>query len=355
MWKDRKELAYLYWLLIGIFLFLFCYLFIKLFPMYGTVLSFIWRLLAPFIVACLIAYLLYPIVNKLQKYNIHRGIAILLIYFLFFGGITYLIYRVYPLIILQLRDLNEQLPQFIKLYEELIYKLYEYTSFLPETVHDKIDELILRSEKSIDKILTRLVGGFTKIIDTIIFLMVIPVLVFYFLKDYTKIKAYCKRLVPEKYRYQTGKMADAIDENLGNYIRGQLIVCLFVSIASFILFQLLNLKYALLLSIIMGITNLIPYFGPIIGAVPAAMVGFTLSGKLVIYVIIGVFIIQLIESNLLAPFIVGKSIQIHPVVIIFVLLLGGQLFGVVGMIVAVPTLTIIKVVVTHLRAFKSYN
>ena len=87
----------------------------------------------------------------------------------------------------------------------------------------------------------------------------------------------------------------------------------------------------------MGITNLIPYFGPIIGAAPAVLIAFTVSTKLVFFVILSVFAIQLIESNLLSPYIVGKSISIHPAAIIFALLLGGQLFGVIGMIIAVPT------------------
>lgn len=259
------------------------------------------------------------------------------------------------MIVTQVRELNEQLPQFINMYEKLIYQMYEYTSFLPETVHDKFDHLIARVENGLDRLLARLVNGFTKVFDFIIFITVIPVLVFYFLKDYDKIKAYFKRFIPKKYRSQSSKMVHAIDETLGDYIRGQLLVCLFVSLTSLIIFKLLGMDFALLLAILMGITNLIPYFGPIIGAAPAVAIALTVSGKLVIFVIVAVFIIQLIESNLLSPYIVGKSINIHPIAIIFALLLGGQLFGIVGMIIAVPTMTIAKVIIRHVIHWRQFH
>ncbi len=348
MFKDRKGLTILYWLIFGIFLFLFVYLMIKLFPFYGAVFSFLWHLLAPFIIACFIAYLLYPVINRIHSLGIPRSLAILLIYLLFFGGVGYLVYRIFPVMLIQIRDLNEQLPQFISMYEKLIYRMYEYTSFLPETVHDKIDELIIRLEGFVNGLLSNIIESTTKIFDMIVVITVIPVLVFYFLKDDTKIKSYIKRYIPEKYKPRTGKMVRAVDETIGNYIRGQLIVCLFVSITSFILFQLLGLQYALLLALIMGITNIIPYFGPIIGAVPAVAIALTMSGKMVLFVILSVFVMQLIESNLLAPYIVGKSINMHPIAIIFALLLGGQLFGVFGMILAVPVFTTSKVIIKHL-------
>src|SRR5690625_3311984 len=137
MFSDHKTLNFLFWNLAGIFIFLFIYLLVKLFPIYGTVFSFLWRLFLPFIIACLIAYLLYPVIKKIRDYNIPTSIAILFIYLLFFGGIAYFVYRVYPAVIHELRDLNEQLPQLIQMYEDAIFQLYEYTSILSQAAHDK--------------------------------------------------------------------------------------------------------------------------------------------------------------------------------------------------------------------------
>lgn len=143
-----------------------------------------------------------------------------------------------------------------------------------------------------------------------------------------------------------------IDKSLGGYIRGQLLVSAFVSLLTLIVFHLLGVKYALLLAIIMGLTNIIPYFGPIIGAAPAVAITITTSTKLTIFVIVAVFVIQLIESNFISPYIVGKTMNIHPIAIIFALLLGGKVYGIVGMIIAVPALTILKEVINHLVIFK---
>lgn len=352
MFNNQKVIKFLLWIMLGIFVFLFLYLLVKLFPLYRTFFSFLWHLFLPFIVACLIAYLLYPVIRKIHEYHIPKGVAILLIYLLFFGGTAYFIYRIYPAVVEELKDLNEQLPHLLNMYEDLVYQLYESTSFLPEAVHDKMDQLFIKLERTLENILEKLLGGFTKILDLIVFITVIPVLVFYLLKDFNQIKVFFQKMAPKKYRHKSGEILQAINESLGNYIRGQLLVCSFVSLATLIVFHLLGIKYALLLAIIMGVTNIIPYFGPIIGAIPAVAIALTMSGKMIIFVLIAIFGIQLIESNLLSPYIVGKSINIHPIAIIFVLLLGSEIGGVIGMILAVPALTVLNVVVTHVWTLK---
>ncbi|WP_249871010.1 AI-2E family transporter [Oceanobacillus saliphilus] len=355
MFEDKKRFTILYWLLIGIVLFIFSYLFVKTMPFYAAILSFLWTLFIPFMIAAFIAYLLHPLVEKLHGMNIHRGLAILLIYLIFFGGAGFLFYRGYPVIVHQLGDLIENLPEFIAMYESLIYLVYDYTSFLPEAVHDKIDELILSLERSLDGLLNRLLAGISKIIDMIILISLIPVLVFYFIKDYSSLRSFFMKFIPYKYRDDAKKLLVEVDKGLGGYIRGQLIISLFVSLTALIIFKLLDIKYSLLLAIVMGITNIIPYFGPIIGAIPAVTVAFTTAGNKVVFVILGLFLIQVIEANLLSPYIMGRSVKIHPVAIIFVLLLGAQLFGIWGMILAVPILAITKVITAQLLILRSQD
>jgi len=352
MFANKRPIQILYWLITGILAIFFVYLLVRLFPLYGTVFSFVWKLLSPFILAGLIAYLLYPIIRELQEHKINKTVAILLIYLLFFGGTAYLIYRGYPAFLHQLKDLEAHLPEFIRLYEDIIYNIYDSTSFLPEAVHDQIDHVINQIETTIENLLGKVIGNVTKLIDLIILMTIIPVLVFYFLKDYETIKRYLKKHIPAHYKAETNQLLYAINKSLGNYVRGQFIVSLFVSASTWIVFYLLGIEYSLLLAIIMGVTNIIPYFGPIIGAIPAIIITMTISQKLVIIVLITTFIIQLIESNFLSPYIVGKSINIHPVSIIFALLVGGQLSGILGMILAVPLLAILKEIMTHLLVFR---
>ncbi len=337
-----------YWSISTIIFLILVYFLVKLTPVYGAVFSFLLKLFAPFIISCLIAFLLYPIIKQLHNWHIPKWLAILVIYLFFFGGTSYLIYRIYPMIIMQLRDLNDQLPVLMRSYSDLIYRVYESTAFLPETVHEKIDQIIYGLEQYVGGVLTAIFDMAANVVDIVIFLTVIPVIVFYLLKDYESIKSYGMNLISEKHRQPVREVLSAMNESLGQYIRGLFFVSLFVSVTTFIAFHLLDIKYALLLAIIMGLTNIIPYFGPIIGAVPALFIAATMSTKVVIALLISLFVIQLIESNLVSPYIMGKSIQIHPIVIIFALLLGGQLGGVIGMIVVVPVLTVLRAIMPPL-------
>jgi predicted PurR-regulated permease PerM len=355
MFTENKSLRFLYWILIGIASFLFLYLLTKLFPFYQSILSFIFRILTPFLIAGLIAYLLHPIVEKLHAHKFPRWLAIIGIYIIFFGGFGYLLYRVYPVFVHQLRDLNANLPELMEMYRATIYGLYEKTSNLPEGVHDKMDQLLAEVEKMIGDFLTLLAKKATKIMDVIVIIAVIPVLVFYMLKDFDLIKKGMWRLTPRKYRQEGSQLVKDIDESLGNYIRGQLLVCFFVSLTTYGILLLMDMKYPLLLALVMGTTNIIPYFGPILGAIPAVIIAITISAKMVVYVILAVFVIQIIEGNLLSPFIVGKSTNIHPILIIFALLVGGEVGGVIGMILAVPLITILKVVLDHTNTFSLDN
>ncbi|WP_407269538.1 AI-2E family transporter [Radiobacillus sp. PE A8.2] len=355
MFNQKNSMHYLYWILIGILSFLFLFLLTKLFPLYQSFFSVIFKILTPFIISAVIAYLLHPIIEKLHESNFPRWFAIIFIYLLFFGGVGFIFYKAFPMFIHQLRDLNENLPQFVDTYRASIYGMYEQTSYLPETVHDRMDDFLHEFEEAVTNILTEMVRQATKIMDIVIVIAVIPVLVFYMLKDFSLIKSSLFKLTPRKYREDGKQLLQKIDKSLGDYIRGQLLVCLFVGITSYGLFWLIGIKYPLLLAIVIGTTNIIPYFGPIIGAVPAVIIAFTVSIKMVLFVILSVFIVQIIEGNLLSPFIVGKSVNIHPILIIFALLVGGEIGGIIGMIIAIPVLSVIKVVLVHTRAYRASN
>lgn len=154
-------------------------------------------------------------------------------------------------------------------------------------------------------------------------------------------------LTPPSFRKRGHAFVKAVDESLGNYIRGQLLVCSLIGGAAAIVLWLFHIPYPLVLGMLIGATNVIPYFGPIIGAVPAVFIAFTISVKSVMIVLITVAVLQFLESNVLSPIIVGRSLHMHPVVIMLVLLAGGELFGLIGMILAVPTAAIIRVIIVQ--------
>ncbi|WP_102026935.1 AI-2E family transporter [Salirhabdus sp. Marseille-P4669] len=344
---NESQRKLLYWLLIALISLILCYLLWISFPFYNFIFSFLLAVLTPVLISALIAYILYPIIEMLEQI-IPRWFAIFIIYLLIFGGIIFGISKAYPVFVHQLQELIHNLPTLIQTYQEWIYNLYIQTSRFPETVHDQMDSAFATIENKLMQILTNTIYSLTGITDVLVIAAVIPILVFYFLKDFPKIKAACTAIVPEKRKFQ--EYLRQLDKSLGGYLRGQLLVCLFVAVISTMLLWLISMKYPLILGLFMGVTNIIPYFGPILGAIPAVIIAFTISSQRVIFVVGVVIVVQLIESNLLSPYIVGRSLHVHPVLIILALLIGAEAFGIVGMILAVPMLTIAKVFIepTHI-------
>ncbi len=312
------------------------------------------KILTPFIIAAFISYLLHPVVLKLNQFNISKGFAVIIIYLLFFSLMTILFYKSFPVFVQQLQDLSEQLPESMILYENIIYSIYDSTSFLPEIVHDKMDELISRIELSVEKQIENILERAANLFDFIITITIIPVLVFYFLKDFTQMKNSLYNLVQEKHSQRIDTILKAMDESLGGYIRGQLIISSAIMFVTYVIYHTFQLKYALVLAVIMGLMNVIPYFGPIIGTVPAVAVAMTSSWKLVIVVLVTTLIVQTLENSFLSPYIMGKSVQIHPVFIILTLLIGAEIGGIIGMIVAVPLITMVKAIIVQIYLNKQH-
>lgn len=330
------------------------YLLIKLYPVYKVFFMFIGRILTPFIIAAFISYLLYPVVTKLNQFNISKGFAVIIIYLLFFSLMTILFYKSFPVFVHQLQDLSEQLPQSMILYENIIYSVYESTSFLPEIVHDKMDDFIYRIEQSVERQIENILERAANLFDFVITITIIPVLVFYFLKDFIEMKKSLQKLVPEKYFQRIDTMLRAIDESLGGYVRGQLIISSAVMFVTYVIYHTFQLKYALVLAVIMGLMNVIPYFGPIIGTIPAVAVAMTTSWKLVIVVLVTTLIVQTLENSFLSPYVMGKSVQIHPVLIILTLIIGAEIGGIIGMIIAVPLITIVRAIIVQIYLNKQH-
>jgi predicted PurR-regulated permease PerM len=306
-------------------------------------------IILPFFIGGFITYLLHPIVEKLHEKGLHRGLAIFLIYFLFFGGIGLALYKGIPVFISQVRDLAESAPVLAEQYRNWIRDLQSHTREWPDGLQDQLNEGIIGFEKRLDSLLNVIVDSLLNFLNFAFAIMIIPFIAFYMLKDFGLIKRAVWYLTPKKWRRTGTRFLKDIDESLGSYIRGQLLVCLIIGSLSSILFWVFHLKYPLLLGMIIGVTNVIPYFGPIIGAVPAVIIAATSSVKLVIITIAIVFVLQFLEGNILSPYIVGKSLHMHPLMIMVALTAGGEIGGILGMIVAVPVLVVLKVSIIHAK------
>ncbi len=330
-------------LVISILILIFIYLIIKFFPFYSIIIVFIGKMLLPFIIAAFISYLLHPIVDYLTTgLRINRAISVLIIFLAFFILFFIIGYLTLPILTRQLIELNDQLPHLFYIYEQFIYSIYDSTAFLPEVVHDKITEFINKLETLLDGKTTKWLDKLTNIFDFIVILTIIPVLVFYFLKDFTIIKNSLQMLLTKNNYAKAELIMSAVDDSLGKYIRGQILISTTITFITLISYHLLHLKYALVLAMFAGVMNIVPYFGPLIGLLPALLLSITISWKTTIFVIITTMVVQILEGSFLSPYIMGKSVQIHPILIILSLLVGVEIGGIIGMIVAIPVVTICK-------------
>jgi predicted PurR-regulated permease PerM len=325
-------------------------------PYFSPLWNMIRTVAVPIVISMILAYLLHPLVDGLMKCKLHRTLAILVIYIFFLGGLTVLIWFAAPLLITQIKDLIKQLPEMESSLRQWAQILDQQLSYLPDGVHKGIDDALGNFEQTIMKGIMGVVHTLGSLLGNLFTLIVVPFLVFYLLNDVEVIQKGLYFFIPHKQRKPALKLWKDIDHSLGEYVRGQIMVGFVIGVLAFIGYYLIGLPYPLFLAVIVAVTNIIPYFGPFIGAGPAVFVALITDPTLLLWVIIVNMIIQVMEGNVLAPWIVGRRLHIHPVFIIFALLIGAEVGGILGLILAVPFFVVLKVVVhnsvLHFRQYR---
>jgi predicted PurR-regulated permease PerM len=311
----------------------------------------------PILITGFLFFLLNPLVNFLERKKLPRIVAILIIYIGFAGLIVLAIGSLVPAVTKQASDLANNLPEFARKTTEYFQDVVESSEF--KAFRDQQSEIINSVQHRLieyaNTLPNRLTNGIMSIFGMItniaIILVTVPFLLFYLFKDGHKFPKAVANFIPSGYRSEGLKILKETGETLSAYIQGQVMVALAVGTLAFIGFLIIDLKYALTLAIIIAFTNIIPYVGPFIGGAPAVLVGFFDSPMKGILVIVVILVAQQIEGNLLSPMILGKSLDTHPATIIIILLAAGNLAGVLGMILAVPTYAVAKVIVLNLVKF----
>ena len=330
-------------------LFFVVFLFLKLKPVWLPVLDIILKAMIPFGIATFVSYLLFPVVETLNRKGIKRSWAILLIYLLFFGGLTLALYKGIPIVIGEVEGLLTSTPEVAGHYNAILDWIGEKTAGWPMEIQDRVGKGIHFFESKAETFLLGLMASLVKLLDFVMVFAIIPLISFYFLKDWELIKKAAWYITPSSIRKPASAFLHDVEQSLGDYLRGQLLVCLIVGCVSALLLWLLGIKFSLLLGLFIGVTNVIPYFGPVIGAVPAVIVAAATSAHQVLWVVVIVFGLQFMEGNILSPLIVGKSLHMHPLLIMLALFLGGEVGGVAGLVLAVPILSFLKVSVIHAK------
>ncbi len=345
-WKN-KLFVYGVYVLLALFILYYLYL---LKPLLGNVYGIVKSVVAPFLIAMIIAYVLNPVVNMLSERKVPRPIAVLLIYAVFIACVTVLLINMIPMIMEQLEELNEQMPHLNAKAAELMDGLSE-SSLMPASVRSSLNDWIYGMEQRVGKVITEFMNNLGDMLNVLMMALIVPFLIFYILKDFNVFERTVIAYVPKTHRKHMVMMFKEIDNALGSYIRGQVLVCAIIGLLAYAGYWLIGLPYALLLALFVAIFNIIPYLGPYFGAAPALIVASTMSLKMMIFVICVNTACQILEGNIISPQVVGRTLHMHPLSIIFALLVGEQLAGIVGMILAVPVFAALKVVLSHVFTY----
>jgi predicted PurR-regulated permease PerM len=255
-----------------------------------------------------------------------------------------------PLIVSEISDLMTMVPFYTKSLQLIFQEMKQGINFgeLPTGIKNVIEKNITGIESTLLSILNNLLNTMFSAFSHIVGFIVAPVISFYLLKDSESIRSGAQSLIPMNLRPKFVNILTDLDETLGGYIRGQLLVCSLIALLTTIGLYMINLDYALVLGVIAGIANIIPYFGPVLGAIPAVAIGALNSPGTVIWVVIVFIVVQQIDGAIISPKIIGESIGIHPVIVILSLIFGGQMFGFWGMLLAIPIIAVLKVLLRHI-------
>ena len=320
------------------------------------------RVLTPFFIAFALAYLLDPVTDRLESLKISRTFSVLVLMAGVFSLVTGIGLLIFPLLKLQAEHLVSNLPNYIAIMQEWMYPLLGVVGE-PEKIQGilnrellKVGELPLKVISSITSILWGSVAGLFSFILLLANLVIIPVVMFYLLRDYDLINKKMLSFVPARSREQVLSLIKEIDGVLAGFVRGQLIVGLIMAGLYSIGLFFCGTPMSLFIGLLAGLASLVPYLGLVFGFVPAAILTFMQTQDWVlVFGVAGVFaVVQGLEGMIITPRIVGEKIGLHPVAIILAVLLGAEFFGLVGVIVSVPVAAALNVLFTHgLNEYKS--
>lgn len=305
------------------------------------------------VVAIVISYILDPLVNRIQASGINRTAAIVLTLSALILLLVWISTNVVPVIAEQMVELASQLniETIQNIMQQIERRLTENFTFLPKNFLSANIIQMLKELFDIGQLpsaLGNIIGVFTNIFWAA---FIIPFATFFFLKDGTKIRRDILRMVPNKYFETTLSLIDKIETRLGIYFRSVMLQSFIVALASWIGLTAVGLNNALSVGIAVGLANTIPYFGPIIGYILSIVVSVIEVGNfsLVLPCIVAIMLVQLLDNIVLQPLIFSRSADIHPVAILFIILVGAEMAGILGMLVAVPLATMIKITINQIR------
>lgn len=352
--REDKLLAFIggkfiiYILLIVILLGIAIYLYTEISYIFTPINAIVSSIITPIIVAYVFYYMLNPLVNFFSK-KISRFSASLLAILVGVITILIVIIGVVPIIVEQTQNLITALPRYIEIVKGYLeeYSDNAYVQVVVEYVNTNLN--VSKISERLISIATSVAQGIvSSISSTASVLITMPFVLFFLLKDASQFNKFVISLLPKKFEKSVAEIIDEIDDKVGSYIQGQMLVSLCIGVMLFIGYNVIGLHYAFSLATIAAFLSIVPYLGPAIAITPAMLVAASTSWVMVVKMLVVWGIVQFLEGNIISPNIMGRSMNMHPLTVIFVILIGVNISGVVGAILGIPVYSILKVLISKL-------
>lgn len=300
------------------------------------------EVLLTFLLGAILAYLLFRPVRWLENRGMKRVWAILLLYLVFLTILSLTLFWAIPAMVRELTGLAHLYPKYAGQVQEFSYRIDHIN--MPAKLVTVINQNLARVEKGIYLGISNFLGSLYVLFSTVLAVIFSPILAFYMMNDWEKIRDVFLNLFSATARREAAAIFAEIDVVLIEYIKGHLMVAALVGCSVGLAAFLLGVPFPLLVGIVSAICELVPYFGPFLGAVPAVGLALSESLRLAAYMGLVIVVIQQVEGNVITPRIIGSKLGLHPLTIVFALLAGGKLMGIWGLLFAIPALASAKVV-----------
>jgi putative permease len=304
----------------------------------------------PVFASIVLAYLLEGLVGKIINLGLSRITAVYLVFSCFMSCLGFLLFYLMPLVSQQAIELIQNIPEIINRTQALVLRLPElYPKLISE---DKIQQMTFAVQQELltygQNVLSLSAASVVGIVSAMIYLFLVPMMVFFFLKDKTQLIDWFLQFMP-KQRHLTVRVWEEVDTQIGNYVRGKFSEVFILWFVSFVTFTSIDLNYAMLLAVLMGIQVIIPYIGATLITFPVLGVAYFqwgLSGDQFMYLVIAYSIIQALDGVILVPVLFSEAVNLHAIAIIVAILFFGGVWGFWGVFFAIPLATVVKAVLT---------
>jgi putative permease len=308
-------------------------------------------MLIPVFASIVIAYLLDGMVVRLARFKVPRMLSVLIVFLVFLACLLLLIIFLLPLLSRQIAQLVQQLPMMLTAGQSELMRLPErYPDIVSQTqIKQVLDFIGVELTALVKRLLSLSIASVRGVIAILVYLILVPLMVFFMVKDKQKILAWLANILPDN-RLLANQVWIEVNQQFGNYIRGKIWEILIVWSVSYVTFKLLGMQLTMLVSLMVGFSVLVPYVGVTVIFLPVALFAYFQwgLGNQFFYALVAYAIIQLLDGNLLAPLLLSEVVNLHPVAIIVAVLLFGGLWGIWGLFFAIPLATLVHAVIKAL-------